>query len=386
MKLTAANIERMAATESRREVPDSILPGLYLVVQPSGAKSFAVRYRHHGHTRKLTLGAYPKLTLATARELARDAFKTIAKGKDPASERRPEADTIAELVAQFLKSHVARNNRPRTAEETERIFNLHVLPKWRNRLASDITRRDVIELLDGIVEESPIAANRTLAAVRKLFNWAIERDILSASPIAGVKPPAKENARDRVLSDQELAAIYRAASEIGWPFGPFIQMLALTGQRRNEVAGMQWSELDLKARVWTIPKERAKNAEGHTVPLSPQAVAIIEGLPRIAGSHYVFTTTGTSCISGFSKGKAELDAIVKLPAWRLHDLRRTVATGMARLGVDLPVIEKVLNHSSGSFAGIVGVYQKHKFETEKRAALVAWAAHVVGLKRIKIAA
>ena len=201
-----------------------------------------------------------------------------------------------------------------------------------------------------------------------------------------MKPLAKEVERDRVLTDRELAAVYRAAGEIGWGFGAMVQLLALTGQRRNEVAGMQWDELDLRAKTWTIPKERAKNAEGHIVPLSPQAVAIIEALPRIVGSPYVFTTTGTSCISGFSKGKAELDAMVKLPAWRLHDLRRTVATGMAKLGVDLPVIERVLNHVSGSFAGIVGVYQKHKYQDEMRKALDAWAAHVAGLKRIAIAA
>jgi integrase len=180
------------------------------------------------------------------------------------------------------------------------------------------------------------------------------------------------------LSDDELVRVWRAAEKIGGPFGALVQLLALTGQRRDEVAGMRWDELDLEAGFWILPRGRVKTNQGHVVPLSAAAVAIIKSMPRIADSPFVLTTNGTVPSSGYSKGKRKLDALLPadMPPWRLHDLRRTVASGMARLGINLPVIEKVLNHRSGSFAGIVSVYQKHSFADEKHAALNAWGQHV----------
>jgi integrase len=171
-----------------------------------------------------------------------------------------------------------------------------------------------------------------------------------------------------------LRLVWRAADQIGWPFGPLVQLLALTGQRRDEVAKMKWSELDLESGLWTLPRERVKNHKPHEVPLSAAAVNLMKSVPRIAGSPFVFTTNGMAPSSSYSKNKRKLDALLpsKMPNWRLHDLRRTATSGMARLGIDLPVIEKVLNHTSGSFAGIVGVYQRHSFAEEKRAALDAW--------------
>jgi integrase len=157
-----------------------------------------------------------------------------------------------------------------------------------------------------------------------------------------------------------------------------VQLLVLTGQRRDEVAGMRWDELDLDAGLWNLPRGRVKNDQGHEVPLSAAAGVILKSIPHIAGSPFVLTTNGGAPSSGYSKGKHKLDALLPpdMPAWRLHDLRRTVASGMARLGINLPVIEKVLNHSSGSFAGIVSVYQRHSFADEKRAALDAWGQHI----------
>jgi integrase len=180
--------------------------------------------------------------------------------------------------------------------------------------------------------------------------------------------------RDRVLSDDELRLVWKAAEGMGWPFGPMVQLLVLTGQRRSEVAGMEWQEVDLEKATWVIPSHRTKNAEAHLVPLSPPAVAILASLPRVGD--YVFTTTGRTPVSGFSRAKAALDGRAEIAPWRLHDVRRTVASGMARLGVNLPVIEKVLNHTSGSFAGIVGVYQRHSFADEKRRALEVWGRFV----------
>ena len=257
-------------------------------------------------------------------------------------------------------------------------------------MVNEITRREVLDVLDRVVDGgAPISANRTLAAMRKLFNWCVARDIIAVSPCAGVKPPTAERSRDRVLSDDELRLVWRAADKIAWPFGLLVKLLALTGQRRDEVAKMRWDELDLEAGLWTLPRERVKTDQPHEVALSAASVNVLKSVPRIAGSSFVFTTNGTAPSSGYSKGKRKLDALLPsdMPDWRLHDLRRTVASGMARLGIHLPVIEKVLNHASGSFAGIVGVYQRHSFAEEKRAALDAWGHHIeqlVGSKPARV--
>ena len=214
MRLTVRSVETMRPATERREVPDGIMPGLYLVVQPSGAKSWAVRYRHRGQPRKHTIGSFPTVDLKTARLLGGKALRAAAEGRDPGREkmqaRAAKADSIDSVVEKFLARHVRRSNRPRTAQETERLLRLHVLPRWRGRTVHEITRRDVLDMLDRVVDGgAPIAANRALAAVRKLFNWCVAQDILSASPCAGVKPPTAERSRDRVLSDDELRLVGR---------------------------------------------------------------------------------------------------------------------------------------------------------------------------------
>ena len=390
MRLTVRSVETIRPAAERREIPDGIMPGLYLIVQPSGAKSWAVRYRHQGQPRKHTIGSFPTVDLKTARLLGGKALRAAAEGRDPGREkmqaRGAKADGIDSVVEKFLARHVRRSNRPRTAQETERLLRLHVLPRWRARKVHEITRRDVLDVLDRVVDGgAPIAANRALAAVRKLFNWCVAQDILSVSPCAGVKPPTAERSRDRVLSDDELRLVWQAADQVGWPFGPLVQLLALTGQRRDEVGRMQWSEIDIEKRLWALPAGRVKNNQLHQVPLSDAALDVLKGAPQIAGSPFVFTTNGIAPSSAYSKNKRRLDALLPadLPAWRLHDLRRTAASGMARLNINLPVIEKILNHSSGSFAGIVGVYQRHSFADEKRAALQAWGRFITDLMKEK---
>jgi integrase len=383
--LTARTIETIKPGPSRKEIPDPLLPGHYLVLQPSGARSFAVRYRLGGRSRKYTVGPYPAIDLKTARALASQALRAVAEGRDPGREkiatRNERLDTVEAVAKQFVELHCRRANRPRTIEGTQQLLDLHVLPRWRRRLITDITRRDVLDLLDGLVADGrPVAANRALTAIRKMFNWAIGRDILATSPCAGVKPPTPEQARDRVLSDVELGNVWRAAEELSGPFGALVKLLILTGQRRDEVARMAWREVDLDARLWTLPKERSKNGQPHDIPLSDLAVALLGSQPRISDT-FVLTTDGKSAASNYGANKRRLDALLPadMPPWWLHDLRRTVASGMARLGVNLPVIEKVLNHSSGSFGGIVGVYQRHDFAGEKRHALERWGAHVADL-------
>jgi integrase len=400
--LTVQAIERLKPDAARRlEIPDATLPGLYFIIQPSGAKSWAVRYRHSGRTRKLTLGAYPALDLARARTDGRAALHAVSLGQDPVAERKivaplPTRDLVGSVIESFIERHVKPRNRPRTAEETIRILRTKVLPAWDGRKIQDIGRRDVIELLDGIVDAgTPVAANRTLAALSKLFNWATDRGVIDANPCVRIKAPAAETSRDRVLSDDELRLLWRGCARIGWPFGPFVQLLLLTAQRRDEVAKMRRVELREGGTLWTIPGERAKNGQAHDVPLSAAAQRILGSLSRVAGqAGYLISTTGNSGVSGYAKAKARLDAAmlklartdaeeagadpasIALEPWRLHDLRRTAATGMARLGVEPHVVEAVLNHRSGTITGVAKIYNRHSYGPERRAALEAWAAHV----------
>jgi integrase len=415
--LTAKRIETVHATSSRQEIPDGLLVGLYLVVQPSGARSFAVRYRYAGQPRKLTLGAFPAINLETARTLGAKALRAAAEGRDPAREKqsakgdakrqaaeeiRGKRDLFENVAREFIERHAMKQNRETTWRETARILGLRpspddpaelveiggdVMSAWRGRKIQDISKRDVIALLDGVHDRgSPIMANRVLSAVRKLFNWCVARDVIQVSPCTLVTPPAPERSRDRVLSDDELRMVWNAAEGDGWPFGPLVKLLALTGQRLAEVGGMRWNEVDLENKLWTLPAERVKNGERHEVPLSDAAISILAALPRIKTTKgFVFTTRRDATVSSFSRAKDRLDAAVKASLtkgakppepWVFHDLRRTMASGMARLGIQLPVIEKVLNHTSGTFRGIVGVYQRHSFAEEKRTALATWASHV----------
>jgi len=381
--LTVRTVETIKPGPARQEISDRYLPGLYLIVQPSGARSWAVRYRSGGRSRKHTLGPYPALDLKAARALAGKALRAVAEGRDPGREkaqaRVSQPDTVEAIAQLFVERHCLRNTRLRTAFETQRLLKRHVLPRWRSRLLRDINRRDVLDLLDRVVDTgAPVVANRVFSVVRKLCNWALERDIINASPCAGVKPPSAEQPRDRVLTDEELARVWSAADRLSYPFGALVKLLILTGQRRGEIAGMRRSEI--QEDLWTLPADRAKNAKAHDVPLSRAALDVLAGLPRI-GEDFVLTVAGTGPFRGYAKGKRRLDALLPadMPPWRLHDLRRTAASGMARLGINLPTIERLLNHSSGSFAGIVGVYQRHDFAAEKRQAAELWACHVLGL-------
>jgi integrase len=375
--LTVKSVESAAAGKARQEIPDGYMRGLYLVVQPTGAKSWAVRYRHDGRPRKYTIGNYPVFDLKAAREAAGKVLRVAAEGRDPATAKKRTADSVEAVVAQFIERHLRRNYRPGPMREAERFLRLHVLENWRDRKVSEIKRADVRNMLEGIVVRgTPVTANRVHGIVRRLFNWCVEQELIEVSPCVGLKRPAgKETPRDRVLSDDELRQVWQATEKLGLPFGPWVQLLILTGQRRNEVAHMQWGEVDIDKRLWTLPRERVKNNRRHEVPLSPQAIAILERLPRIS-DRFVFSVNGRAPIKGFGAAKGYVDALAKTPDWVFHDLRRTVASGMARLGINLPVIERVLNHVGGSFAGIVSVYQRHEFAEEKRAALEKWADHV----------
>jgi integrase len=382
--LTDLRIQKLPIPAKRDEVPDG-KNGLYLVVQPSGAKSWAVRYRANGAPKKLTIGPYPAVSLAAARRRAQEALGEVAGGRDPAAakqasraaaraERAAETDRVERVVEQFIERHAKAKTRD--WRETERILVNEVVSRWKDRRLSQVTRAHVHEMLDTIVDRgAPVRANRVFAQFRKMCRWAISRGIIDRSPCEGITAPSTETRRDRVLNDDEIRLAWNAFESAGWPFGPIGQLLFLTGARKSEVADMRWSELDLAARVWLLPKSRSKNKREHQIPLSEAAARILEGLPRIGSAKgLVFTTTGETPVSGFSRAKATVDRTMMAPApWTIHDIRRSVATNLQKLGVRLEVTEAILGHVSGSRAGIVGVYQRHDYATEKRAALDAWA-------------
>lgn len=335
-------------------------------------------YRVNGRQRRLTLGKYPAISLADARDLARTALTKAAKGIDAAGEKqgtrlaigRGQPQTVRQAVDEFIERHAKPNNR--SWRESARIFDRYVLAAWSKRPAADIARRDIIVLLDAIVDRgSPYMANRVLAALRKFFNWCVERDILTASPVVKIPKPTKEVARERILTDAEIIAVWNVWDDMDWPFGLAMKLMLVTAQRREEVARMRWEDLDFENALWTLPREATKSDRAHDVPLSELALEILGHVPHTG--EYVFTTTGNTPISGFSRAKKRCDEQSGVANWRLHDLRRTAASGMARIGIAPHVVEKVLNHASGTISGVAAVYNRHGYADEKRRALAARA-------------
>jgi integrase len=372
-KLTELSVARIKPPKSGRlEIWDSTLPAFGLRITAAGARSYVVALRKPGakHPSRIKVGEVGSMSLADARTRAR-ALMNDPHALEPHEQAPP--DTVAAIVAEHIERHQKPRNR--AWKEVERVLVRELKP-WANRPIREITRRDVRDLLRDIVDRgSPYMANRTLAHVRKLFGWAMDEEYVTASPVAGVKAPAGETSRDRVLEPAELAAIWRACDALGWPFGPLVRLLIVTGQRIGEVTAMRWEHLDVARAEWRLPSEAVKTKRAHAVPLSPLALEIIASLPRV-GDGLVFPANRVSSVnpvSGFSKIKARLDRLSGVTGWRYHDLRRSVATGLQRLGVRLEVTEAVLGHVSGSRAGIVGVYQRHEYGPEKRQALDTWA-------------
>jgi integrase len=391
IKLTAQTVANAKPPERGRiEYWDAMLPGFGLRVTEKGARSWTILYRVHGQLRRMTLGHYPALPLAAARDRARDALSEVEKGNDPATARteergQEEANFFQTVIAEFIERHAKPNNRG--WQRQDRDLRREFLPAWRNRPIGSIGRRDILELIDKISDRtSPRRANRYLALLKKLFGWCVDRGYIEASPASAVRPPGREVSRDRVLSDTEIRLVWEGSEKVGWPFGDLFRLLLLTAQRLGEVSAMRWGDVDLGKATWTVPAEIAKNGVANEVPLSSAAVAILHGMPSLGSNGYVFPALNGSGrpVSGFSRAKSRLDKVVEAelagddtpPTWRLHDLRRSAASRMAELGVAPHVIERVLNHISGSQAGVAGVYNRFGYAPEKRHALETWAAHV----------
>lgn len=435
LKMTDAVVQKTTAAPGQRidyfdAHPRDRQRGLVLRVSGSKDKdgrlkvtrTWAAMCRVRGSTtlRRFTIGDYPGVGLGAARaEAARIVGDAKREGADPLKQRKEaerqaeiaNKDTIAAVVEAYLADLAKRPKKngamraPRYIEETRRNFGNHVLPRWGAENIRDIGRRDVNELLDAVRDEGSnvkgddgkrrtlrggdSASVHTMRAVRAMFHYAIKRGIIDSSPVAMIDAPAPEKPRERTLSAEEIRAIWQAAEAMSYPFGPFFRLALILGQRRNEIAGMCWADIDLKEKTWTLAAEATKGRRAHVVPLPPLAVEIMKALPRKSytangatkPSPYVFTTEGDRPISGFSKAKPALDgAITKardgnaLPDWTIHDLRRTAATEMARLGASEFVIGRVLNHAA---AGVTGKhYNMHDYVAEKRRALETWAAYL----------
>lgn len=372
--LTDVGVKRLRPpTRGQVEHWDAVLPGLAVRVTEHGKKSWILMTRLRGRLLRYTIGSYPAIRLAKARELARSALHLVAEGTDPRDERKrrtPSPETFAAVAEAFLAGD--RRAGPDWAPKRAKIVRGTLVRAWGERPIASITRRDVIALLDTIVARgTPIQANRTHAVIARLFRWAVNQDLAPGSPCVGLEKPAPERRRERVLSDTELAAIWTAAGTRSLIWETYLKTLILTAQREGEVAHMAWAHLDLNTALWTIP--RAKGGHAHEVPLAPAVVALLGALPRIDASAYVFTTRAGRPVSGFGKVKADVTLAAGVQGWRLHDFRRTAATGLARSGTPKDTIRRVLGHAEGD---VTATYVRHGWLDEKRAALEQWVDYV----------
>lgn len=385
-KLTTKFIEGQKPDPSKRlDFRDELMPGLVLRISPSGTKTFCLHKRINGKMRRLTLGRFGVVSLAEARERVRQVLYEIETGRfeDQTGievETKP-TPTLGDVIPDYIEKHAKVHNR----DWKNKARLLDKFTSLNGKRIDEIKRADVVKACDVIHKSAPVSANRALAHLKHLMGWCVERGMIDASPIAGMKPLAKERSRERVLTDDELGALWTACDVEGYPFGDCMKLLILSGQRRTEVAEMRWSEIDLEKRLWTLPSSRAKNGKQHTVPITDAMLEVLRKTPRFFNSDYVFTTTGKSPVSGFGRVKDRLDKALPegTEPWIIHDLRRTMSTNMAMLGVPQPVTEALLNHKTGVVSGVAAIYNVYSYADEKREALAQWSQHVMKLVRSK---
>jgi len=375
---------------------DDKLIGFGLKVTPKGAKIFIFQYRMGGRgnpVRRYTIGRSGNVTPDGARKIAKDLAYSVSKGKDP---QREKAENSARAVDLAFKGYVERfasecleKDWASTHVYAHSLLTKYAVPVLGNKGMHEISKPD-IRAVTAKARKTPATERNLYGVLRRMFTFAVDVGDIQLSPMLGMKPPAKPASRDRVLEDYELKIVWNASKDLGWPFGPLVRLLILTAARRDEVAGMDWVELKRSTQQWNLPASRSKNGSAVTIMLSSMAIAELDALaggdvwPR---SGFVFSTTGETAVSGFSGSKRRLDKAIgvllkdkdyspALAPWRYHDLRRTVATGLQRLGVRFEVTESVLNHVGTSKGGVAGIYQRHDWADEKRAAVTAWAGHL----------
>lgn len=377
--LTEKQVRNLKPQATRYEVWEG--NGLGIRVSPSGRKSWVLMYRYESRQRRLTLGRYPVMSVAEAHKDLAQAMMQLERNDDPGEEvdeskrLKRDSPTVADLAEIYIESWA--KPRKRSWAEDQRILNKDVLPSWKNRKAHSIRRRDVIALLDRIVDRgSPIIANRTFEIVRRMFNFAIERDILDVTPCSRVRPPGKERRRDRVLSNDEIRAFWRGlqSADMSEKIRLALKLLLATAQRRGEVASARWQDIDRKSGWWTIPQETSKNGLSHRVPISKIAEDLLDKISNLSGdTEFLFPSpTRDSHITAGSLSRALFRNRVhfSLERFTTHDLRRTAASKMASIGVSRVVLGKILNHADRS---VTAVYDRHSYDSEKRDALRLWS-------------
>ena len=354
--------------EGQIEIFDLGYPGLALRIGHGGAKTFEHFYRDGGKLKRSTLGRWPAVTLAEARNIWRLTREAIAKGEPPQASKASTAPMFEAVAEDWLKRDQS-GNKPQTFYMATRTVEADLLPAWRGKPVDQISKLDVIELLDRITDRSPSSALRVRSLVRRLFRWCIERDILMVDPTASLPRAANGKERERILNDAEMEKIWHAADG---NYGALIRMLALTGARRDEIASLRWDEID--GDTITLAGARTKTGRPHTIPLSQPALDILASQPRT--SEYVFAAASGKPIQLWSKLKSRIDADSGVSGWVVHDLRRTARSLMSRAGVRPDICERVIGHT---IKGVEGVYDRYTYDAEKRDALTRLAELVIKL-------
>ena len=371
------------------DVWDTGFPGFGVRLSDTGRRTFVLMARYPGskNPTRRALGVYDKISLEEAREKAREWAKLIARGIDPESAEaaarlaalRKAENTFLVVAEEFFTRHLSKT---RQGKKAEIVIRREFVSRWSARPITEITRHDVLAVVDAIVDRGKTyEAHNVLGYARRIFNWAIARGTygLESSPCDRMRPKeiiGAKKARTRVLNDEELRALWKASEATPYPYGPLFQLLALTGQRKSEVAEAHWSEFDLGKKLWEIPAERMKSDTAHAVPLSDEAVRILESLPRFTKGDFLFSATfGKRPVNGFHKAKRALDAkmrgeLQQLPPFVIHDIRRTMRTGLSALPVPDLIRELVIAHTK---PGLHKVYDRHAYLDEKRRALDLWA-------------
>ena len=368
-----------AAPGKRYGVADALVPGLKVRVTDRGSKSFVLWRRYPGAKNSAaarSLGKVGELTLANARTKAREWLALLALGKDPSAlATAATTATFGTAIEDYLVRHVKGQ---RKARDVEREIRNELMPDWTHRPLNEITRADVISLIDKIVARpAPGYARTIFSHIRTFFNWAIEHGLVETSPaerVRSAKLIGPKTPRTRVLTDAEVEEFWRSAERVPYPYGPMYRMLLLTGQRRGEVAGARWGEFDLAAKTWTVPPERFKSNSVHVVPLTDDVLTLLATLPRWQNCDALFSNDGKVPVNNFSIARKALDkALGKEPDWVIHDLRRTVRTRLSSLRVPDAVAEMVIGHGR---KGIQRVYDQHQYLDEMREALDAWSGRL----------
>lgn len=401
-KITKQLVDSLVATNGDLWVWDTEVKGFGVRARPGGRKSYVIEYRPGSGGRvapkkRYTIGRHGSpWTPDAARRKAIEILGDVIKGEDPLKARndarRPDEDTVGHHVRQYLQGSVRRTQK--SWKETERILMREFVPVLESARLASVSKRDVAQLVEHIARRAPVQAERAFSHIRRFFNWCVEQGLLEANPVSGLRQVSASAEREHVLSDFELAMVWRAVDTCGPLWAAAFKLLILTAQRKSEVLEMEFAELNIAEKIWRIPGRRTKNGRTHEVPLTEQMLKIIGEIPRIEGSSFVFSTSGLRPLSAQSRVKRSLDTrVLQIVAcssdvpdrtvrpWTIHDLRRTATTGMARLGVPPHVADAILNHKGAGVTGVAAIYNRYSYMSERRDALEIWGKHVQALAR-----